>query len=823
MVKELQSIPFYKPHLLASLNTLFPPCRSNLDNDKIDQDSMFRFRAHFYDFILRIPSEGQEILDAWVTRFVRTRTLFRDGSMPRNGSCHNWPTTRHNLLRFFEIATEMIKKSELVYDVAYFQRSTPFAGLAEDISTMWMDILAEDTDSDDDDDDDDEYYEDAPIAFYSGNPNIDAPYQRVIAKYQATLWSDGILADQRAVAERPATAQSDRSLSGSSMPLHNVSKISESTMSPPSSSKDTPTPTQPIDDTTSSETSLRADNTIPLQTSSPAVTQPIDDTTNFEAPLPVDNTIPLQTSSPEEFTPDTRTGNHQKLSIFDRLTASRSRTTILGSKKSLLELRGSDARINTSESSLGLKIERLPGQSTKLASLPSNTIAEYAAMFQNINDLKDTTRQLQKSESCYSLKAPPKPLNKSLQNSRSNDNLETPTKSAKTVDCPSDEGQSLCVVETSAILEVEAPGVAEKNEKASTLEPPVVHLAAGESEDAAGGGLNVNVEDITEVASGVQAVRDNSTVYRIIAKHNDTTAGEDIPMDHTPWNQSDGKSRPSDPPEIFYPDRAKDPQSVLWTGAAPVDVLCHLPSNHFVLPPLYHKFGEHPLRKAMLKTMATPIPVIPKKKQIAPPQTPVSSTLRMFSAANRRPFSRNVSRTGSSTPSPVIEQGSSENPVEAVKTVNADNNGAPAHSTIGGNSTLASRVPVGAVPFSKRKAVSEAVPSTDHKVPRRVLVNPTIMIEHCPGEVKQVIADVPRPRKGDPDPEPPCVSEAKGSRSSIKPVKTYQPAKPSPLLVSTPQTIPDQLDVQKSRKQTQLGTPPIKAELPGTEIATLAG
>ena len=58
MVSELKRPHFYKPNVLAMLNTLFPPSVKELPNDKIDKSVLHKHRAHLYRCILEREKHG---------------------------------------------------------------------------------------------------------------------------------------------------------------------------------------------------------------------------------------------------------------------------------------------------------------------------------------------------------------------------------------------------------------------------------------------------------------------------------------------------------------------------------------------------------------------------------------------------------------------------------------------------------------------------------------------------------------------------------------------------------------------------------------------
>jgi hypothetical protein len=106
MISELQCPKFYKPNVLAMLNTLFPPCVKELPNDKIDKTVLHKHRAHLYRYILEVE---KKVL----------KHLVEDLLKP--GTKHSWPETRHNLEQYLERAEYMITASTAIHDIRFFR------------------------------------------------------------------------------------------------------------------------------------------------------------------------------------------------------------------------------------------------------------------------------------------------------------------------------------------------------------------------------------------------------------------------------------------------------------------------------------------------------------------------------------------------------------------------------------------------------------------------------------------------------------------------------------------------------------------------------
>lgn len=115
MLHELKTQPFYKPNVLAMLNTLYPPCPRELPNDLIDRNKLRKHRAKFYNFIIEVAHEGIGALDEFETRL-------------RNPECrHNWIDTRENLKDYIDLACKMIEQSNAIHDIMFFKKSAAVA------------------------------------------------------------------------------------------------------------------------------------------------------------------------------------------------------------------------------------------------------------------------------------------------------------------------------------------------------------------------------------------------------------------------------------------------------------------------------------------------------------------------------------------------------------------------------------------------------------------------------------------------------------------------------------------------------------------------
>jgi hypothetical protein len=111
MVNELQSQPFYKPNVLAMLNTLFPPSVKVLPNERISARVLHQHRATFYQYLVAVERNGPAVLD----RFISSRMAL--------GTRYSWAETRQNLEHYVGLAERMIKQSNAVHSVKFFQSS----------------------------------------------------------------------------------------------------------------------------------------------------------------------------------------------------------------------------------------------------------------------------------------------------------------------------------------------------------------------------------------------------------------------------------------------------------------------------------------------------------------------------------------------------------------------------------------------------------------------------------------------------------------------------------------------------------------------------
>src|SRR4051794_29788600 len=112
MIHELKSEPFYKPNVLAMLNTLFPPSMKYMPNDKVDIRTLQKYRATFYKYILTVDKEGTGILKEFVQKLL----------VP--GTKHSWPKTKAELEKYIKLAEVMITEAKAVDGIDFFHDSS---------------------------------------------------------------------------------------------------------------------------------------------------------------------------------------------------------------------------------------------------------------------------------------------------------------------------------------------------------------------------------------------------------------------------------------------------------------------------------------------------------------------------------------------------------------------------------------------------------------------------------------------------------------------------------------------------------------------------
>ena len=112
MTSELQSEPFYKPNVLAMLNTLFPPSMKDMPNDKVDIRTLQKHRATFYKHILTVEQQGTGVVQDFVKILL----------VP--GTKHSWPETRRQLEEYMTLANIMISQAKAVDGLDFFHDSS---------------------------------------------------------------------------------------------------------------------------------------------------------------------------------------------------------------------------------------------------------------------------------------------------------------------------------------------------------------------------------------------------------------------------------------------------------------------------------------------------------------------------------------------------------------------------------------------------------------------------------------------------------------------------------------------------------------------------
>jgi hypothetical protein len=114
MVNELQSEPFYKPNLLAMLNTLFPPSMKDMPNDKVNIATLQKHRATFYKYILAVEQQGSNIVEEFVQKLLEPETK------------HSWPSTVRELEEYITLADSMIREAKDIDGADFFNDSSSF-------------------------------------------------------------------------------------------------------------------------------------------------------------------------------------------------------------------------------------------------------------------------------------------------------------------------------------------------------------------------------------------------------------------------------------------------------------------------------------------------------------------------------------------------------------------------------------------------------------------------------------------------------------------------------------------------------------------------
>ncbi len=109
MAKELLSEPFYKPNVIAMLNTLFPPVIKGLPSLRITEKALHQHRNCFYRHIVFIEENGKSELDNFAKRINRP------------GTDHTWSDVRQALKDYIKLADAMIKAASQVHGISFFK------------------------------------------------------------------------------------------------------------------------------------------------------------------------------------------------------------------------------------------------------------------------------------------------------------------------------------------------------------------------------------------------------------------------------------------------------------------------------------------------------------------------------------------------------------------------------------------------------------------------------------------------------------------------------------------------------------------------------
>lgn len=106
MVNELRQPHFYKPNVLAMLNTLFPPSMGEPPKGQALQSVLHRHRASLYHIILAVESGKRKPLEEFA------------GNL-RIGTTYSWPETRLQLEKYLELAESQIVHAGLVEEIEF--------------------------------------------------------------------------------------------------------------------------------------------------------------------------------------------------------------------------------------------------------------------------------------------------------------------------------------------------------------------------------------------------------------------------------------------------------------------------------------------------------------------------------------------------------------------------------------------------------------------------------------------------------------------------------------------------------------------------------
>src|SRR5277367_5514067 len=109
MIKELRSEPFYKPNVIAMLNTLFPLVIKELPSLRISDKVLHQHRNSFYRYLVSIEVNGKSVLDGFIEK------------VNHPGTGHTWSDTRQTLKDYIKLADTMIKQASQVHGISFFK------------------------------------------------------------------------------------------------------------------------------------------------------------------------------------------------------------------------------------------------------------------------------------------------------------------------------------------------------------------------------------------------------------------------------------------------------------------------------------------------------------------------------------------------------------------------------------------------------------------------------------------------------------------------------------------------------------------------------
>lgn len=115
MVKELQAVPFYKPNILALLNTLFPPNVQQMPNHLVTPPMLTKYRSTFYEYVGAIDRDGSRVLQPLVDSLGRGRK-------------HSWGSIRSSLESYFGRSKELMHQANEFEGITYMRRTDSLFG-----------------------------------------------------------------------------------------------------------------------------------------------------------------------------------------------------------------------------------------------------------------------------------------------------------------------------------------------------------------------------------------------------------------------------------------------------------------------------------------------------------------------------------------------------------------------------------------------------------------------------------------------------------------------------------------------------------------------